>query len=284
MQSIQKYGLQVSIALVLVLVIYVLFIQASFTEPSLTPTPEQKVMTQSKIGKLIQSKGVLGMGIAQKILFKGTEYDALIINLEEANIQLYYKKSSGKRFENFGNLKNYLQNKGQQLIFATNAGIFEPGFQPEGLYVENGVELRPLNLKKGKGNFYLQPNGVFFLTNYKTANIISSEQYPNVKKVVKFATQSGPLLVMDGKINPQFSAKSKSRYIRNGVGLIHKNQIVILISNQAVSLHEFARVFKEFYQCPKALYLDGAISEMYLPVFKRYESKGNFGAMIGIVK
>jgi hypothetical protein len=65
MQSIQKYGLQVSIALVLVLVIYVLFIQASFTEPSLTPTPKQKVMTQPKIGKLIQSKGVSGMGIAQ---------------------------------------------------------------------------------------------------------------------------------------------------------------------------------------------------------------------------
>ena len=51
-----------------------------------------------------------------------------------------------------------------RLLFATNAGMFDPALKPVGLYVEQGRELVHVNTKSGYGNFHMKPNGVFYVS------------------------------------------------------------------------------------------------------------------------
>lgn len=221
---------------------------------------------------------------ALRIQVEGVLYEGFRVDLTRHQMAFFYQNPQGQPFRNFGELKRYLDSRSVKLQFATNAGMFNPKFEPNGLYVEEGKELFPLNLKKGQGNFYMQPNGVFFITSYGTANIIPSTDYAQVRSVVRFATQSGPLLLIKGVINPKFKADSPNKYIRSGVGLVDKEHLVCIISRQAVNLYEFARIFKQKFGCKEALYLDGAISKMYIPAIQSYESDGIFGAIIAIIQ
>jgi hypothetical protein len=44
-----------------------------------------------------------------------------------------------------------------RLLFATNAGMFDPALKPVGLYVEQGRELVHANTLSGYGNFHMKP-------------------------------------------------------------------------------------------------------------------------------
>ena len=159
--------------------------------------------------------------------------------------------------------------------------MFKANRYPVGLYVENNQEINALNLGQKRGNFFLKPNGVFLITTNNEAQVVESTQYPKVDAKIKFATQSGPMLLLHGKIHPKFGKNSLNRNIRSGVGVLNKNKVVFAISNQEVTFYEFASFFKKL-GCQNALYLDGHISQMYLPSLKRYDDGGNFGVMIGV--
>ncbi|MER9444265.1 phosphodiester glycosidase family protein [Mesorhizobium sp. M0340] len=77
-----------------------------------------------------------------------------------------------------------------------------------------------------------------------------------------FATQSGPMLVIDGRLHPRFEQNGTSRYIRNGVGVRDENTVVLAISRSEVSLGSFARLFRDALDCPSALFFDGAVSAL----------------------
>ncbi|PTT72029.1 phosphodiester glycosidase family protein, partial [Chryseobacterium sp. HMWF001] len=98
---------------------------------------------------------------------------------------------------------------------------------------------------------------------------------------IKYATQSGPILLIDGKINPIFKKDSKNINIRNGVGILNDGNIVLIMSKKEVNFYNFASVFKES-GCTKALYLDGFVSRTYCPEQKWTQEDGNFGVMIGV--
>ncbi|MEO1653434.1 MAG: phosphodiester glycosidase family protein [Bacteroidota bacterium] len=232
--------------------------------------------------ELLSSIYIPQMGVAQKLRVGANTFDTFICWLDVTQLSFFHKNPKGKQFKSFWTLKKYLDTQNTPLRFATNGGIFKPTYNPEGLYVENGKEYFPLNTKPGKGNFYMKPNGVFFVTRYGTANVTATANYPKIKSVVRHATQSGPMLVRNSQINPKFRPPSKSKYIRNGVGIIEGQQVVFVISNQPVNFYDFARVFKAVFRCKNALYLDGAISKMYIPPLKRYELEGDFGIIIGI--
>ncbi|MFX7776561.1 hypothetical protein ABTJ98_21245, partial [Acinetobacter baumannii] len=77
-------------------------------------------------------------------------------------IRMYWKDAAGTPLGNFSRLDAHLRSQGQEIVCATNAGIYDKQVQPLGLYVEGGNQLRRLNTRKNAyGNFYLQPNGVF---------------------------------------------------------------------------------------------------------------------------
>lgn len=212
-------------------------------------------------------------------------FHAYVVDLRSENVQLFWKDPQGKRYQSLDQLKNSVETEESALVFATNAGMYTPRYDPQGLYIEKGQELIPIDLQdKANLNFYLKPNGVFYIDTNRQVGIAVSEDFASSEMVVEYATQSGPMLVIDGKIHPIFTKGSKNLNIRSGVGVINSDKLVFIISNRPVNFYDFASLFRDYFGCQNALYLDGAISRMYLPSLKRNELGGRFGPMIGILK
>jgi uncharacterized protein YigE (DUF2233 family) len=204
----------------------------------------------------------------------------ILVDLEEQNLGLFWKGKDGKVLGNFEALEKELKGENQHLLFAMNAGMYTQDQAPLGLYIEKGKTLHPLNTQEGNGNFYLKPNGVFSIDRRKEANLCTTAEFVPNKDVV-FATQSGPMLLVEGQYHPAFKAGSTNLNIRNGVGLINKHKVVLAMSKEAVNFYDFARFFKSM-GCENALYLDGFVSRTYYPKEKWMQKDGAFGVMLGV--
>ncbi len=196
-------------------------------------------------------------------------------------IKLYWNDQKGKHFGSIKNLKSALTQKSRKLIFAMNAGMYQTDHSPLGLYIENGKVLSPLNTRSGTGNFYMKPNGIFCITWGDVPLIANSAGSENINKKIKCATQSGPMLVIDGHINPAFREGSVNLNIRNGVGILPGNKVVFVMSQKEINFYDFAAYFKSL-GCMNALYLDGFVSRTYLPEKNSLQLDGDFGVIIGI--
>ncbi len=206
-------------------------------------------------------------------------YISYAVNSKQTNLKLYWKDNNGKPYKSFDKLKNELEQDGKELLFAMNGGMFTTSFGPLGLYVEDGEEMNPINTKqKGYGNFYLQPNGVFQIDSSGKASIVNSSDYKN-NGTIKYATQSGPLLLVDGKPHPEFTKGSKNVNIRNGVGVMENGDLLFAMSKDKVNFFEFAQFFLQ-NGCTSALYLDGFVSRTYLPSANWIQTGGQFGVII----
>jgi uncharacterized protein YigE (DUF2233 family) len=205
-----------------------------------------------------------------------------IADPQKQNIQFYYKDSSWQHFKSILNLKTWLEKNHQTLVFAMNAGMYKEDNSPLGLFIQHTKRMAPLNKKKGTGNFYLQPNGVFYLTTNNAAVVCTTKDFAN-KGNVKFATQSGPMLVINGAIHPVFTKGSANVNIRNGVGILPGNKIVFAMSKKEINFYDFANYFQSL-GCNNALYLDGFVSRTYLPQQNWIQTDGNFGVIIGIAE
>ncbi|MCK8480265.1 phosphodiester glycosidase family protein [Psychroserpens algicola] len=206
-----------------------------------------------------------------------------IVDLNKQTLKFYLKNDNGHNFGNHLELKNELKTKNKELIFATNGGMYLKDGSPQGLYIENGTVKKPVNtIKSGYGNFYLQPNGVFYITNENKAIVCETSQYTYSPKIT-YATQSGPMLVIDGKIHAVFKKNSEHFHIRNGVGVLPNGKLLFAMSKDTITLYDFADFFKS-QGCENALYLDGFISRTYLPKKKWEQLDGHFGVIIAEIK
>jgi len=196
------------------------------------------------------------------------------------DIKMYYKDTSGNRFGTLGKLKSYLDKNNKRLVFAMNGGMFSPAYYPVGLYIENSIEIHPLDTHRGHGNFYMKPNGVFYLDD-KGAGINTTGNYKTTN--ASYATQSGPMLLIDGAIHPEFRQNSPNVNIRNGVGILENGEVIFSISKEPVNFYDFAMHFKNM-GCLNALYLDGFVSKMYCPGKGETDTTGNFGVIIGVAE
>lgn len=211
-----------------------------------------------------------------------SRFIAHIVDLKKDELKFYWKNDKGVVIGNFTNLKNYVETKGKTLEFAMNGGMYMEDQSPLGLYIESQKTLAPLNTRSGEGNFYLKPNGIFYVTTKGVATICKSTEFAN-SVLIQYATQSGPLLLIDGEIHSAFKQGSANLNIRNGVGILPDGRILFAISNTGVNFYDFAEYFKKA-GCKNALYLDGFVSRMYLPAKKVIQTDGNFGVMIGVTK
>lgn len=198
-------------------------------------------------------------------------------------ITLHWRDAKGQDYRNIGRLKSDLERQGRTLLFAMNGGMYTPEHTAVGLYVENGTQYHELNTAKGgTGNFTMQPNGVFGIRADGRAQVITT-QAAKTATDWSCATQSGPMLVVDGTINTQFTPGSKNLNIRNGVGITGDGRVVFAISREPVNFHDFARFFLE-QGCTSALYLDGAVSRAYMPEAGLYQLDGDLGVLIAVVR
>jgi uncharacterized protein YigE (DUF2233 family) len=163
-----------------------------------------------------------------------------------------------------------------------NAGMYRQDYSPLGLYVANGQQQHRINLATGYGNFYLKPNGVF-LVSASGAHLVPSTEYNSLQEAVVLATQSGPLLVQNGALNPLFDPHGTSKYVRNGVGVINTREVVFAISDEPVNFYDFAALFRDQLHCPDALYLDGSISSLYAKTLQRDDELAPLGPLIAVV-
>jgi uncharacterized protein YigE (DUF2233 family) len=197
------------------------------------------------------------------------------------DLRLFYAGPEGA-YGSFNAVEEALAAKGETLGFGMNAGMYHPDLRPVGLYIEEGVEKTPLVTREGPGNFGLLPNGVFCIG--AGLWVIESRAYQAAPPACRFATQSGPMLVIDGALHPKFMAGSDSLHIRNGVGTSEDGQTAyFVISNQPVNFYDFARLFRDALGVKNALYLDGAISRLLAPEIGRMDAGFPMGPMIGLV-
>jgi uncharacterized protein YigE (DUF2233 family) len=205
------------------------------------------------------------------------------VNLNAEQLELFWRDDAGRPFRKFSTLREALQLKDKDLIFAVNAGMYQPNFSPVGLFVAEGRELVPLNRHVGSGNFSQQPNGVF-LVEGRSARVMTTDEYASQHPKPSLATQSGPMLVHDGEITTSavMSPNSNWRKIRNGVCAPTPEVAVFVISESPVTFYEFASFFRDALRCREALYLDGTISSLYAPSLKREDGGSDMGPILGI--
>ena len=204
------------------------------------------------------------------------------VNPKSVDIRFYWKDSDGQRFGSIANLKKYVEENNGELLFAMNGGMYNPDHSPQGLYIEDQVKKANLDTSSGYGNFYMKPNGVFCLSTEKNPGIITTENFVYTDSI-EFATQSGPMLIINGEMHPAFREGSNSVHIRNGVGILPTGELLFAMSKEMVNFYDFANYFKKS-GCLNALYLDGFVSRTYLPSKNWVQLDGDFGVIIGIVK
>lgn len=207
-----------------------------------------------------------------------------IVDLKNQDLRFYWKNKKGVNIKNFKNLISLTKSQSEDLIFAMNGGMYKKDFSPQGIYIENGILKSKIDtLQNRYGNFYMQPNGIFYITDDSKGVICKTKKFEYDSKNIKYATQSGPLLLIEGKIHPKFREGSKNLNIRNGVGILPNGKLLFAMSKQKVNFYDFASYFKKM-GCKNALYLDGFVSKTYLPE-KGYNIKdGNFGIIIAEIK
>jgi uncharacterized protein YigE (DUF2233 family) len=217
------------------------------------------------------------------VSFRDQDFTVCQFDTQKDKIELANLDETGTPFGGFTNLQQSLAVQGKVLDFAMNAGMFDKNLKPVGLYVENGKQLKKLNRKNGSGNFHLKPNGVFYLKG-TTAGVMESDAYAKANIKPDFATQSGPMLVIDGAVHPKLSPEGTSVKIRNGVGMVDDHTIVFVISNGFVTFHDFASLFLEELNCQNALFLDGSVSSLYSRELQRNDFLARLGPMVTVTQ
>jgi uncharacterized protein YigE (DUF2233 family) len=212
--------------------------------------------------------------------FEGASYTVCEVQAGE-DLRLFHSGPDGA-YGSFRDVDEALGAEGKALGFAMNAGMYHRDLAPVGLYVEDGVEVSKIVTSDGPGNFGLLPNGVFCIG--EDFRVIESRAFKKAKPDCRYATQSGPMLVIKGKLHPKFLPGSDSTYVRNGVGVSEDGtRAVFAISNDAVNFHSFARLFRDELGLPDALYFDGNISRLYAPSLDRHDGGFPMGPIVGTV-
>jgi len=211
--------------------------------------------------------------------FEGVRFTVCPFDSNRAELRLVRSPTRG-----FAGLRSVLGASADKVLFALNAGMFDDNGAPVGLYIERGIERHPLNTANGDGNFYMKPNGVFFEDADGTLHIKTTTAYDVHGRAPRWATQSGPMLVIHGTLNPQITHDGPSRYIRNAVCLRDPHTAIFAISENLVSFGKLARFLHDTMNCREALYLDGAVSSLWLPSQSRMDNRTQLGPMAVVLQ
>ena len=214
--------------------------------------------------------------------FEGQSYSVCAADAA-ADLRLFLKDPSGQTLGSFGAVNAGLEGEGRKLGFAMNAGMYHPDRSPVGLYIENGQETAGLVRRPGPGNFGLQPNGGFCILDHGFS-VTETLAFDADRPKCRYASQSGPMLVINGALHPKFLDGSDSLYLRNGVGVSADGQTAYFaISDRPVNFASFARLFRDRLSTPNALFLDGSISRLYAPNLGRDDFGLPMGPIVGLV-
>lgn len=188
---------------------------------------------------------------------------------------------SGQPYRRLSRLERALAEPPLMLM---NGGMYQDDLSAVGLYIEDGKQEQGLSTKDGWGNFHLMPNGVFWGERGKV-HVTETRAYQRLDVSPVFATQSGPMLVIDGKLHPRFIPGGDSVKIRNGVGVSEDGATIhFAMSHDLVNFHDFGTLFRDELKTPNALFLDGTVSELRAQGLSRGSSWKYLGPMISVTQ
>jgi uncharacterized protein YigE (DUF2233 family) len=200
--------------------------------------------------------------------FEGSAYTLCEAPLNRFSIRLFWQRPDGAPYSYLSSLPKTDANGGR-LAFALNGGMFHPDYKPVGLYIEDGRELVRANTRPGPGNFHLKPNGVFYASESE-AGVLETSAFLKKKPNALYATQSGPMLVVDGKLHPRIARANVSAKARDGVCVRDAGLVLFAISEGEVPFDTFERLFRDGLKCRNALFLDGGTAPaLYAPSASR---------------
>ena len=200
--------------------------------------------------------------IIRTIEHLGDRYTIVSVRLgADVDIQLHGGRSGGLTFRDAITASKH---NGRQTIALMNGGMYDQDHRPVGLFIRNGEERHAINLHDGDGNFYMKPNGVFWIDTKRVAHVTMSKLFPTDRSAITLATQSGPMLLVDHIINSEFRPDSPNKLRRNGVGVSANGKIVhFVISVGNVRFHDLATLFRDKLTCRHALFLDAVVSKLW---------------------
>lgn len=216
--------------------------------------------------------------------FEGIPITHCIADPDRHTISVLLGPKSGPPYRSLKALADDRANSSRNIAFAMNAGMFDPDGRPIGYYVEGGKRLHQLNRAEGPGNFHMLPNGVFFGTGGKWEVRTAADFAKSVRERPEFGTQSGPMLVIAGKLHPRVSDDGESRHVRNAVGVDGSGRAHFVISDSLLSFGKLARYFRDKLKVRDALYLDGNVSALWDPVMGRIDASPPLGPLIVVEK
>jgi uncharacterized protein YigE (DUF2233 family) len=215
--------------------------------------------------------------------FDDAGYTVCTFDPRHDDIRLFWKGADDRPYGSLAALAQALREKGERLIFAMNAGMYAQDQSPVGLYVENRRKFHEPDTRGGATNFHMKPNGVFWIGE-GVAGVSETNRYLVSPPAARYATQSGPMLVVDGKIHPKIRPNGTSQKIRNGVGSCNGGAVIFAIAEEPVTFDAFARLFRDGLNCPNALFLDGSVSSLYAPELQRDDELERIGPIVGVVR
>ena len=212
--------------------------------------------------------------------FEGSRFTVCRYDPRRDRLRMVWAGADGRPLRRMAAVARSLGADRPGVRFAVNGGMFDDAGGPVGLYVEDGVTRHAANTRDGPGNFHLKPNGVFFVDATGAPHVETTERFLDRPDRAAWATQSGPMLVIDGALHPAIQADGPSRNIRNGVGVDAAREALFVISEEPVSFGRMARLFRDRLRCEDALYLDGSVSSLWAPQLKRMDDSFSLGPII----
>ena len=236
-------------------------------DPAANPTPAPTQTVASSVESACRS-----------IIFEDAPLTHCLATPSRHSIAMELGPSGEAPYRSLSELSKH--RSGERIAFAMNAGMFDEDGKPIGYYVENSERLKELNSADGDGNFHMKPNGVFYGSGGEWRVRSTPDFLANVKERPEFGTQSGPMLVIDGKLHPEITQDGPSRLVRNAVGVDEQGRAHFVISNAPVSFGKLARFYRDELKVKNALYLDGNVSLLWNPATDRLDTGVPIGPMV----
>lgn len=214
--------------------------------------------------------------------FEGDGFTVCVYRREADELRIVSRMGDGP-VGDFRRLGVALRKDERRIRFAMNAGMYDPHRKAVGLLIENGKVVHRLETGGGEGNFYLLPNGVFSIDAEGRARIDETGARAAGTAGLRWATQSGPLLVAGGTLHPAVQPNGESRVVRNAVGVRSPDEALFVISDGPVSFGRLARFLRDGLGCPDVLYLDGYVSSLWDPASGRRDGTSGLGPMIVVL-
>ena len=239
--------------------------------PSPSPEPSETATVASSVESACRS-----------IIFEDTPLTHCLANPVRHRISMDLGPSGEAPYRS---LTAFSRQRGENgVAFAMNAGMYDDEGEPIGYFVEGSERLETLNTADGEGNFHLKPNGVFYGTAGEWHVRTTEDFLANVTERPEFGTQSGPMLVIDGKLHPEITQDGPSRLVRNAVGVDGQGRAHFVISNAPISFGKLARFYRDELKTPNALFLDGNVSQLWNPATDRLDTGAPIGPIVVVEK